>query len=147
MATGTMYGKFLLSALNKEVKIASSANGGDTLKIMLVTSAYSPDKDAHQYKAQVTSEAVGTGYTAGGLTLNSVAVTYDAGTDTVNIAAANPEWPASTITARYAVIYDDTPATNKPLIGWIDFGGDVSTTAGKFAVTLDALGFAGLTAA
>lgn len=56
--------------------------------------------------------------------------------------AADPSWSASTITARYAVIIDDTPSTSatKPLIAYIDFGADVVSTSGTFTVTLDPAG-------
>ena len=38
----------------------------DTIKVMLVTSAYTPDQDAHDFKDDITNEISGTGYTAGG---------------------------------------------------------------------------------
>lgn len=56
--------------------------------------------------------------------------------------AADPSWASSTITARYGIIYDSTPGTaaTNPLIALIDFGADISTTAGTFSVPFDALG-------
>lgn len=56
--------------------------------------------------------------------------------------AADTSWSSSTITARYAVVYDDTPGTSatKPLLLYVDFGADVSTTNGTFQITWDALG-------
>lgn len=58
--------------------------------------------------------------------------------------AADPSWSASTITARYAVIYDDSPATSatKPLLVLIDFGADVSSTSATFQIVFASLGFA-----
>ena len=40
------------------------------------------------------------------------------------------------------MIYDDTPATaaTKPLIGYVDFGSDQSSSAGTFSVVWDAAG-------
>jgi hypothetical protein len=49
---------------------------------------------------------------------------------------------SSTITARYAVIYDNTPTTGatKWLIGLVNFGADVISSASTFAITWDPLG-------
>lgn len=137
MATTKFYGKAMLSAFNKEVDLDS-----DTIKVMLCTSAYTPDQDAHQYKNSVTNEVTGTGYTAGGATLTSPAVTYTGATNVFAFDAADASWATSTITARYAVIYDATPATDatRPLLAYVDFGSDVSTTGGTFSITWDAAG-------
>ena len=40
----------------------------DTFKAMLVTSSYTPNKDTHDFRDDVTNEVSGTGYTAGGAT-------------------------------------------------------------------------------
>lgn len=139
MATSKLYGKLILSLLNKELDWDT-----DTIKIMLCTSTYTPDQDTHQYKSSITNEVTGTGYTAGGATLASKTNAYTAGTNTVAIDAADVTWSNSTITARYAVIYDDSPATDatKPLIAYLDFGSDQTSTAGDFTITFDAAGIA-----
>ncbi|GAA4358371.1 hypothetical protein [Angustibacter luteus] len=139
-----MYGLFLKSLANKEVDLDS-----DTLKVMLCTSTYSPNQDTHQYKSAVTNEVTGTGYTAGGQTLTSVTVNYDSSSNTLSLDAADPSWTGSTITARYAVFYDSTPATDstRPLIAYVDFGADISSSGGPFTITLDAAGIATITAA
>ena len=69
--TGFWYGLGLKAILNKEVDVDS-----DTLKIMLMTSSYTPDLAAHDYKNDVTNEVTGTGYTAGGATLASPSLAY-----------------------------------------------------------------------
>ena len=142
--TALVYGGFLQSLANKEVDLDS-----DVLKIMLCTSAYTPNQDTHRYTSSVTGEVTGTGYTSGGNTLGSVAVTYTAGTNTLTLDAADTSWSNSTITARYAVIYDSTPATDatRPLIAYIDFGADVSSSGAAFNITFDAAGIVTLTAA
>lgn len=120
----------------------------DTIKVMLCTSAYVPDQDAHDFKSDVTNEVVGTGYTAGGATLGSKTSTYTAGTNTQVLDAADPVWATSTITARYAVYYKDTgTAGTSPLIGYLDFGADVVSTAGDFKITHDAGGVFTITTA
>lgn len=142
--TALLYGKFLQSLANKEIDLDT-----DVIKVMLCTSTYTPNQDTHQYKSSVTNEVTGTGYTAGGATLGSVAVTYTAGTNTLMFDAADTSWTTSTITARYAVIYDSSPGTDatRPLIAYVDFGADVSSTAATFTITWDAAGIFTITAA
>lgn len=127
-----LYGSALAKLANKEIDFDS-----DTIKVALATSAYTPDQDAHDYFNDITNEVVGTGYTAGGATLASKTVTYTAATNTQAFDAADVVWPASTITARYAIIYDATPGTaaTNPLIGYVDFGADVSSTSGDFTIS------------
>lgn len=142
--TAKLYGKFLTSLGNKEVNLTS-----DTLKVMLCTSTYTPDQDTHQYKSSVTNEVTGTGYVATGATLGSVVLAYNAGTNKYNLDAADTSWTTSTITARYAVVYDSTPASDatRPLICYVDFGADVSSTGATFQITWDALGIVEFTVA
>lgn len=142
--TAKLYGGFLQSLANKEIDLDS-----DSLKVMLCTSTYAPDQDAHRYKSSVTNEVTGTGYTATGQALTSVTVAYAAATNTLTLDAADTNWPASTITARYAVIYDATPSTDaaRPLIAFVDFGADVVSSGGAFTITWDAAGIATVTAA
>jgi hypothetical protein len=108
---------------------------------MLCTSTYAPNQDTHVYKdVSVTNEVTGTGYTAGGATLASKTIAYDGATNIVALDAADVTWASSTITARYAVIYDDSPASNKPLLAYVDFGADQSSNNGNFTITWDAAG-------
>lgn len=141
--TSKLYGLFLKSLVNKEVDFDT-----DTVKAMLCTSSYTPNQDTHQYKSSVTNEVVGTGYTAGGATVASKTVTYDTATNTLTLDAADVSWAASTITARYLVFYVDTgSAATSPLISYVDFGADVSTTAATFTYQIAAAGIATITAA
>ncbi|MFC9766043.1 hypothetical protein [Rhodococcus jostii] len=142
--TAKLYGLALKSVFDKEIDWNT-----DTIKVMLCTSSYTPDQDTHQYKSSVTNEVSGTGYTAGGATLASATTTYTTGTNTLVLDAADSSWTTSTITARYAIIYNSTPGTDatRPLIAYVDFGADVSTTAGTFTITWDAAGIVTLTAA
>lgn len=137
-----MYGQLIAKAFNKEVDWDS-----DTIKVMLVSSAYSPNQDTHAYKSDVTGEITGTGYTAGGQALTSKTTTYDAANNVTVLDAADVSWANSTVTARYAVVYDDSGATDaaKALIGYLDFGSDQSSSNGAFAVTWDATGIARIT--
>jgi len=139
-----MYGNMLLKALNKEVDWDS-----DTIKVMLTTSSYTPNQDTHIYKSSVTNEVTGTGYTAGGATLASKTITYDTATNVTILDAADTVWASSTITARYAVVYDDAGASDaaKVLLGYVDFGSDQASSNGNFTLTWDATGIFRLTVA
>lgn len=135
--TSKVFGLAQQSLVNKEIDFDS-----DIIKVMLCTVAYVPNQDTHRYKSDVTNEVVGTGYTAGGMTLTGKSVTYDAATNALKLTANSVTWPGSSITARIAVFYDDTPATDatKPLICYWDFGGDFASSAGPFDLTINAAG-------
>jgi hypothetical protein len=140
-----LYGNFLAKALNKEVDFDS-----DTIKVGLVSSSYTPNQDTHDYWDDVVSyEVTGTGYTTGGATLASKTVTYDSANNVIVLDAADVTWSSSTITARYAVVYDDSGSTNaaKALIGYVDFGSDQSSTNGNFTITWDSTGIVRITVA
>lgn len=140
--TAKMYGNALLKALNKEVNYVS-----DTIKVMLCSSTYVPDQDAHIYKSSVTDEVVGTGYTAGGIALANKTMTYNGATNTITLDADDITWSTSTITARYAVIYDSTGTdSTSALLGYIDFGTDQVSSAGDFKITWDVAGIFQITA-
>lgn len=107
----------------------------DTFKVLLVTSTYSPNKDTHDRRDDITNEVSGTGYSAGGVT-SACTVTKDTANDKVTLQFASVSWASSTITARAAVIYKSRGGASSAdeLIAYNDFGADVSTTAGTFTV-------------
>ena len=106
----------------------------DTFKIMLVTSSYTPNKDTHDRRDDVTNEVTGTGYTAGGVTSVCTVTKYTAN-DIVTISFASVSWASATITARGAVIYKSTgTASADPLVAYIDFVNDVASNGGTFSI-------------
>lgn len=114
----------------------------NTIRVMLVTSAYVP-VDTQQFRSSVTNEVVGAGYTAGGQILGSKTIT---GTTTPVFDAADVTWSSSTITARGAVIYQDTGnAATDRLIHYIDFGSDQISSSGNFTIQWNASGIFALT--
>ena len=140
-----LYGQFINAAFNKEIDWDT-----DTIKVALLTNSYTPDQDAHNYYDDVVANEVsGTGYTAGGNTLANKTNTYSSGTNVIVLDADDTTWSSSTITARYAIVYDASPATNatKPLIGYVDFGSDQSSSNGNFTITWDATGIVRVTVA
>lgn len=79
---------------------------------------------------------IGATVTDGGVTWSCV------GRGVVVLDAADASWASATITARYAVVYDSTPGSNatNPLLFLVDFGSDVSSTAGAFTIQWSAAG-------
>lgn len=143
--TAKFYGNAFVSAFNKEIDFNT-----DAIKVALVGAAYTPDQDVHNYWDDVVAnEVTGTGYTAGGATIATATISYDSGTNVFKLDGADVSWTTSTITARYGVIYDSTPGTNatRPLIAYVDFGENVSSSAGTFSITWDAAGIATITVA
>lgn len=108
----------------------------NTWKVMLTTNTYTPDQDTHVGKSDVTNEISGTGYTAGGYTLDNLDIDYDDETKIITITADNIVEADCEFTARKAVIYDDT-APNKPLITCTDFGADKTASLGQFKLNLE----------
>lgn len=140
--TAKLYGKFFNALAAKDVDI-----DGDSIKAMLCTSSYTPDQDTHEFKSSVTNEITGTGYTAGGQALSGVTVTYTGASNVWTLDASDLTWPGLTMTARYLVLYDSTPATDatRRLIAYVDFGADVTTTAGTLTITWAAAGIIAVT--
>lgn len=115
----------------------------DDIYVLMTTSSYTPDRDAHTSRADITNEVSGTGYTAGGQALASVTVTQDNTGDQLVIDAADTVWSNSTITnARIAVLYQNNggASSGDRLIGWIDFGSNQSSVAAPFTIQWNAAG-------
>lgn len=112
----------------------------DSFKCMLVSSAYTPNKDTHLKRSDVTNEVSGTGYTAGGAAA-TVGVTKDTADDRIDISLGAVSWSSSTITARGAVYYKSRggAASADELVAYIDFTSDVISTAGTFSLTASTL--------
>ena len=102
---------------------------GDTFKLALYTNSASFTAATTAYTA--TNEVVGTGYTAGGGTLTNVTPSSSGTTAFADF--ADLTFSTATITARGAMIYNDTAAGN-PSVVILDFGADKTSTAGDFTI-------------
>ena len=122
------------SAIDDIVRGAIDADT-DSFKAMLVTSAYTPNKDTDDKRDDVTNEATGTGYTAGGVA-TACTVTKDTANDKVTLSFAAVSWATSTITARALVIYKSRGGASSAdeLVAYNDFGSNVSSAGGTFSV-------------
>jgi len=102
--------------------------GGNAFNIALYTSSASLDASTTGYTT--SNEASGTGYTAKGNLL--VNVTPTTGGTTAFVDFSNTTWSSSTITARGALIFNDTNADSSVAV--LDFGSDKSSTSGDFTI-------------
>lgn len=131
MTASLVYDSFVVDTLTGAV-----VPGSDTFYCMLVD-GYTPNQATDAKRSDVAGEVVGTGYTAGGKAV-SCAVAQGAG-NTVTVTFGNPAaWTTSTITATGAVVYKHRggAASADNLVGYIDFGGTVSSTGASFTATI-----------
>ena len=106
----------------------------DTIKLALFTSSASLGAGTTAYST--SNEVSGTGYSAGGETLTSKAVSTT-GT-TAHFDAADPTWTSASFTARGALIYNST--NSDKAIAVLDFGGDFTVSSGTFKIIFPAAG-------
>ena len=104
---------------------------GNTFNIALYTNSASFTASTTAYTA--TNEVVGSGYTAKGNALANVTPTT--GGTTAFTDFADSTWSTATITARGAMIFNDT-AAGDPSVIILDFGGDKTSTAGEFKIVM-----------
>jgi len=104
---------------------------GNTFNIALYTNSASFTASTTAYTA--TNEVTGSGYTAKGNAL--VNVTPTTGGTTAFTDFADSTWSTATITARGAMIFNDS-ASGDPSVVILDFGGDKTSTAGEFKIVM-----------
>jgi hypothetical protein len=101
----------------------------DTLKIALYVSTATLGSSTAVYTTD--NEVSGVGYTAGGNTLSNAAIGSSGSVAWLTF--DNTLWPAATITARGALIYDSSKSD--VAIAVLDFGADKTVTNDTFTVT------------
>ena len=114
---------------------------GDTYKVKLLSAATFDASHTTLAATGGTEATAGTGYTSGGQALANVAVTTVT-TNDAKFDADDLTWTASggSITASYAIIYNDTDADDPP-IAFIDFDGSQSAGDGTdFKIVWNASG-------
>lgn len=125
-----LFNSFFKTLLDAGIDLSS-----DTIKVALVTSSYTPDRDNHNFFDDVTNEITGTGYTAGGEALASKTTAQDNTNDEGKFDAADTAWTGATFTARGAVLYKSTGVdSTSALICFFDFTTDKTVTAGTFTL-------------
>jgi hypothetical protein len=117
----------------------------DALKIMLLAVTYTPNA-AHSVKADIVAHelAGASGYSTGGYALQNITWTESGGVVTLD--ADDPVWNSATFTARYAVVYDDTPVSPAdPLICLLDFLANKTGQGGNFYINFHTNGIVRVT--
>jgi hypothetical protein len=131
-------GNFMCTSFKKELMTAThdfTASTGNTFKLAMYTNSASFTAATTAYTA--TNEVSGTGYSAGGGTLTNVTPTTSGTTAYADF--ADLTFSTATITARGALIYNDT-ASGDPSVVVLDFGADKTSTAGDFTIVFPTAG-------
>lgn len=117
------------------------ATGGDALKVTLHKGS-PPSRRTTQFVSQLTNElTTGGGYTSGGVTLTGQSIAND-GAGNITFTASTVTWTSTTFPSgsapTYAVISDRasqfTTAATQPLIAYVDFGAEQTTSGGDFVI-------------
>ena len=127
-------GNYMCTSFKTEVMTATHnfTNGsGNTFKLALYTNSASFNAATTAYTT--SNEITGTGYSAGGGTLTNVTPT--SGGTTAFTDFADLTFGTATITARGAMIYNDSSAGDSSVV-ILDFGGDKTSTAGDFKIVM-----------
>ena len=104
-------------------------SGGNTFKLAMYTNSASFNAATTAYTT--SNEVSGTGYSAGGGTLTRVDPTTSSTTAFTDF--DDLTFSSSTITARGALIYNDT-ASGDPTVVVLDFGSDKTSSSGDFTI-------------
>ena len=129
--TQAMCTSFKQALLDGEMDFSSDT--AQSYKIALYTSSASLDAATTAYTT--SGEVSGTGYTAGGNTLNISTAPTTSGT-TAFLSFGTTTWSTATITARGALIYQS--GGSNPAVAVLDFGSDKGSSAGDFQITFPA---------
>ena len=125
-------GNFMCTSFKVELMTAThdfTNSSGNTFNIAMYDNNSSFTVATTAYTA--TDEVSGTAYVAKGNTL--VNVTPTSSSTTAYTDFGDSTWSSSTITARGAMIFNDT-ASGDPSVVILDFGSDKSSSSGDFTI-------------
>lgn len=107
----------------------------DDFKVALLGPSYTPDPDGQAFFSDISAEASGTGYTAGGQPLQNAALVRDDANDRVLLSADGLIWTVATFVTKGALIYKSSgdPATS-PLLAFIDFEEELECAGEDFVL-------------
>ena len=125
----------LCTSFKQELLVAEHdfTNGSHSFKTALYTSSATLGATTTVYTA--TNEIAGTGYSGTGAALTNVTPTTSGTTAFCDF--ADLTWSTATFTARGALIYNDTHASDAAVLV-LDFGSDKTATAGDFTIMFPA---------
>lgn len=129
-------GNFMCTSFKSQIlrAIHNFATGGNTFKLALYTNSASFTAATTAYTT--TNEVAASGsYLQGGGTLTKLGVTTSGTTALTDF--SDLSFTTATITARGALIYNDT-ASGNPTVAVLDFGSDKTSTSGTFTIIFPA---------
>ena len=134
----------ICNSFKKEVLFGAhdfDASSGDTFKLALFTSDASLSSTTTAFSS--SNESSGTNYSSGGSNLTSIDPALSSTTAVCDF--SNLTFSNVSVTARGALIYNSTPNTTSisltnPAVCVLDFGGDITASAGDFLITFPAAG-------
>lgn len=127
---------FKYQCLRKQIDLSV-----DVIKVILMATGFVFDKDNHATYANVVASelATGNGYTQNTKTLSNQVLSEDDTNDRAEMVADDLTWTAaggSIGPTPGAILYDGTSADNT-IIGYIDFGSELTATSGNTLVIED----------
>lgn len=131
-------GNFMATSFKQQLLTGTHnfSSGGNTFKLAMYTNSASFTAATTAYTA--TNEVGNSGtYAAGGGTLTNVTPTTSGTTAFTDF--NDLTFTSATITARGALIYNDTVAGD-PAVVVLDFGSDKTSTSGDFTIVFPAAG-------
>ena len=125
-------GNFMCTSFKVEILKAVhdfTNSSGNTFNIAMYTNSASFTAATTAFTT--SNEVTGTAYTTKGNTLVNVTPTSSSTTALTDF--SDSTWSSSTITARGAMIFNDT-ASGDPSVVILDFGSDKSSSSGDFTI-------------
>src|SRR5262245_2946299 len=138
-----MYLKFPANLMGGETSGESVAIDvlSDDLRVSNHTVVYVPNQDLHETVADLSGEVTGTNMPAGGIALTGRTIVLDTTLNKVWMRAADSVWSLAVGSGiRYSAVADRDAtkfpaASQKPLVGYIDWGADQAVNGTNFTIT------------
>lgn len=129
-------GNFMCTSFKSEIlrAVHNFSTGGNAFKLALYTNSASFTAATTAFTTTNQVAASGS-YVSGGGTLAKLGVTTSGTTALTDF--SDLSFTTATITARGALIYNDTAASD-PTVAVLDFGSDKTSTAGTFSIIFPA---------
>lgn len=139
----TASGMFGLTIEKMFIDTAGQSMEAETHNGMLVEDGYTPNYDTHDFRADVTNEVSGTGYSTGGSNITTTEITVASpSAGSLKWDFDDPQWSSSSIPNAMALVtfFDTGNSATDMLILLLDFVTAVTTSNGLLQVAIHANG-------
>lgn len=132
---------FLYNSAKRDLKNGTIDLNSDTI-YGLVTNGYTPNKDTHTKRSDISNESSGSGYSSGGIEITGKSLTQDNAIDKSIFDADDYVIDPATLSGDGIVLYKRRGglASADELIAYIDLGGVKASTGGEWKVAWSANG-------